>query len=140
MKAILIKASAVAVLLSTGAQAQVEDSGVDNLTTPASARCSDLARVEEANRESAIYYVAGYYNGQRDATTIATVGENEEGGEALAGSVAPEVSEDKPEPEAATASPRGILPNVSAEEVLLACAASPDSAITTIIKAHGGVE
>lgn len=133
-------AAALALLLPAGAQAQVEDWGVDNLTTPAGARCSDLARVEEANRASAIYYIAGYCNGQRDATTMATVGENEEGGEALAGSLAPEVGEDRPEPEATTASASGILPNVSAEEVLLACAGSPDSRIATIIKAHGGVE
>ena len=123
-------AAAIAVLVSSSAFAQQDDSGADNLNAPNDLRCSGLAEMDEGSRAFAIYYIAGYHNGVRDAETIAVVGESAE----TAGDTQPAESS---QPEGA-AGPAGILPQLPLEAILSACAQSPDSRIADIVTAHAG--
>ena len=66
----------VAGLLAAGpAAAQV--ASIDSRNSPAALRCSALGQIEEAERPAAIYFMAGYSSGERDATAFATVGPTE---------------------------------------------------------------
>lgn len=63
----------VAGLLAAGpAAAQV--ASIDSRNSPASLRCSALGQIDEAERPAAVYFMAGYSSGERDATAFATVG------------------------------------------------------------------
>lgn len=80
MRKILLITSVLALglLLSGTSFAQPDDSGADNLDSPAALRCSGLGGLEQGAQGTAIYFIAGYYLAQRDATTIATVGQSDE--------------------------------------------------------------
>jgi hypothetical protein len=124
----------LAILLAAPALGQQDDSGADNLDGPASHRCSALADMDEARQTTMIYYLAGYYDGQRDATTIATVGQSAE----TAGETPTADGQEQPA-EGATPSPTtGAVPELAMEAILSACAQSPDSRIVDIVTAHAG--
>jgi len=140
-------------LLPAQAFAQADDSGADTLNPVASMRCSALGELDDAGRVTALYYLAGYADGERDAMTFATVGTSTEAasGSAAAQPAAPP-AEAQPAPDASGGQSQGqaaappasrrpaVLPMLSEQEILAACAQSPDSRIVDIITAHGGAE
>lgn len=149
----VIAAAALGVLQSGAAFAQTDGLGTASRNSPASLRCSALADIEEAERAAAIYFLAGYNSGERDAMTFATVGIGEApaaGTDAGAGAATPEqqtAAEAEPQAggEAATGGapanaggpPAAMLPTIDADAILAACAQSPDSRIVDIITAQG---
>lgn len=152
----------VAGLLAAGpAVAQV--ASIDSRNSPAALRCSALAQIDEAERPAAIYFMAGYSSGERDATAFATVGPTDAlGSDVPEGGTEPapagtaegtgEQSEESTEDPIAAAEeamaaitgptggpPAAVLPTVPVEAVLEACAQSPDSRIIDIIIAQGAL-
>ncbi len=150
----------VAFLLAAGpAAAQV--ASIDSRNSPSALRCSALAQIDEAERPAAIYFMAGYSSGERDATAFGTVGAADvlgsdlpEGGtEQAADGTAEgtgEQSEQAAEDPVAAADeamtaitgptggpPAAVLPTVPVEAVLEACGQSPDSRIIDILIAQG---
>lgn len=115
------------VLLSSAAVMAQSDTA--RRDSPSSLRCSALEDLDEAARSSAIHYLAGYNDGERDAMSFATV---TPGSENAAGA---ETSEDTPATPGGP--PAAILPTLAVDAVLAACAQSPDSRIVDIITAQG---
>lgn len=113
--------AAMGVLPVGAALGQSTETGVARRDGPASLRCSALEQISEAERPYAVYFLAGYSDGERDAMTVGGVGA--EGAEiALPTAGGP---------------PAAILPVIAVEAVLATCAQSPDSRIVDIIVAQG---
>jgi hypothetical protein len=118
--------------------AQLDDSGADNLNGSDSARCSALADLSEADRITTVFYIAGYYDGQRDAMTIATVGESAEGSARTEAQDQPAPTESDAPSAVSSADTATNRPDLAIDAILAACAQSPDSRIADIITAHLG--
>jgi hypothetical protein len=130
-------AAVLACVVAAPVMAQLDDSGADVLNGPASARCSALADMDETERITTVFYIAGYYDGQRDAMTIATVGESAEGSARTGAQNQPELAES--DAQSATSSVDTVSrPDLAIDTILTACAQSPDSRIADIITAHSG--
>lgn len=141
-------AAVLGMLQPNAALAQTDGLGTASRNSPASLRCSALADIEETERAAAIYFLAGYNSGERDAMTFAIVGIGEE--PAAASATTPQqqtTAETEPQAggEAATGDatanaggpPAAMLPTIDADAILAACAQSPDSRIVDIITAQG---
>lgn len=154
----------VAGLLAAGpVVAQV--ASIDSRNSPAALRCSALGQIDEAERPAAIYFMAGYSSGERDATAFASPTEtlgadvSPDGTEQAADGAAEgagaaeqpaeptdDAATEQPAEDAAAAisaltggPPAAVLPTVPVEAVLAACAQSPDSRIIDIIVAQGAL-
>ena len=137
---------AVALSGTAPAMAQNENGGAESTVGVAGMRCSELATLDAAAQPGAIYYIAGYADGQRDATTFATVGGDESASEPADQSresagegIAAETNAAEAEL-AAEESPvaTGLVPTLSVEQIAAACAQSPDSRVADIITSQGG--
>jgi hypothetical protein len=149
-------------LMPTGAAfAQSDDSALDTRDSPAGVRCSALGELPEADRAAAVYYLAGYNDGERDAMTFATVGTGAEvaaepatdsAGQPAAGEAQPQQQEAPPADQteggnaaavdapAVGAEAAPMLPTVAVDAIIAACAQSPDSRVVDIITAQGTTE
>jgi hypothetical protein len=133
-----VLAAAVACVVAAPVMAQLDDSGADTLDGPASARCSALADMGEAERVTTVFYIAGYYDGQRDAMTIATVGRSAEGSPQTGAQAQPEPAESDAPTATSSVDAATNVPALALDAILAACAQSPDSRIADIITAHLG--
>lgn len=156
-----LAAMALGTLWAGPALAQA-DAGSENRANPSGLRCSALGDLDEAERTTAVYYLAGYSNGERDAMSFATPDRSaveqpaaESTGREAAQQQQPQESSPPQEqqqsegtvsPEAAVEKPRrtggppvAVLPTIPAEAIIAACAQSPDSRIVDIITAQGAL-
>jgi hypothetical protein len=131
-------AAILACVVAAPVMAQLDDSGADVLNGPASARCSALADMSESERITTVFYIAGYYDGQRDAMTIATVGESAEGSPVTGAQDQPEPAESDASSTMSSVDTATNTPDLAIDTILTACAQSPDSRIADIITAHLG--
>ncbi|HEV7275156.1 MAG TPA: HdeA/HdeB family chaperone [Devosiaceae bacterium] len=145
----------VAGLLAAGPAAAQVGATIDSRNSPSALRCSALAELNEAERPAAIYFLAGYASGERDATAFATVGPTdtlgidtpEEGSGANdagvqqpdAPALTPEEDEQFTDAGPTGGPPAAILPTVPVEAVLAACGQSPDSRIIDMIITQSAV-
>lgn len=141
------------------------DMGVGSGASPAGLRCSALADLEEAERTTAVYFLAGYSNGERDAMSFGTMGQpavkqpaaESTEGEAAQQQQSQEQQQQQPQgrqqaegaalPEAAVEQPRrtggppvAVLPTIPVEAIIAACAQSPDSRTVDIITAQRAMD
>jgi hypothetical protein len=142
MRTFVSDVSAAAMLLLSAAPALPQET----LLPMATVTCGDLAKADPAYQAALVYYAAGY----RDGVNYARAATSDAALDASSSSI-PVVTPSAPPSDASSAtsssaSAEGTGTNsatiggltLQAQEVITACAASPDVLLTEIISNHGG--